>query len=385
MPFYFRKSVAAGPFRFNFSQSGVGISVGVKGFRIGTGPRGHYVRAGLGGIYYRGSLGGAGERSKRRREAAARRRELRTVPSSVEMTEIESGDVLEMRDEKVGDLIDELNAKQQQISFAKVFGYGFALLGLAAGLLSGGAGWIIVAFALPAWVFGSWLDSYRRKVVVLYDLDTTIEARYRALTEGIDTLANCGAKWHIESHGQISNLTAWKQHAGADRLVSRKSTSLSYAKPKVLESNITPPALGVGRQVIYLLPDVVLMEDSSRFGAIAYRDLDLRIDQTNFIEDGSVPKDAEVVGYTWKHPNKRGGPDRRFKDNYQIPVCRYEQLHLTSESGVNELLIFSQLGLLESVIRSFEALSKTPLVDDARQSLAERINALEPRAASAIS
>jgi hypothetical protein len=58
MPFYLRKAVRAGPFRFNLSNSGIGISVGVKGLRVGTGPRGHYVHAGRGGLYYRASLGG---------------------------------------------------------------------------------------------------------------------------------------------------------------------------------------------------------------------------------------------------------------------------------------------------------------------------------------
>ena len=37
MGFYIRKSVKAGPFRFNLSKSGIGTSVGVRGFRVGTG------------------------------------------------------------------------------------------------------------------------------------------------------------------------------------------------------------------------------------------------------------------------------------------------------------------------------------------------------------
>ena len=44
----FRKSISAGPVRFNLSGSGIGMSVGVKGLRVGTGPRGGYVRAGRG-------------------------------------------------------------------------------------------------------------------------------------------------------------------------------------------------------------------------------------------------------------------------------------------------------------------------------------------------
>src|SRR5258706_12447133 len=56
MGFYLRKSITVGPFRFNLSNSGVGVSVGVRGFRVGTGPRGNYVHLGAGGIYYRASL-----------------------------------------------------------------------------------------------------------------------------------------------------------------------------------------------------------------------------------------------------------------------------------------------------------------------------------------
>ena len=59
MGFYLRKSISAGPFRFNLSGSGLGLSVGVKGFRVGTGPRGNYVHMGRDGLYYRASFGGA--------------------------------------------------------------------------------------------------------------------------------------------------------------------------------------------------------------------------------------------------------------------------------------------------------------------------------------
>ena len=50
MGFYIRKSINAGPFRFNLSQSGLGVSAGIPGFRVGTGPRGNYVHMGRDGI-----------------------------------------------------------------------------------------------------------------------------------------------------------------------------------------------------------------------------------------------------------------------------------------------------------------------------------------------
>ena len=51
MGFYIRKSIKAGPFRFNLSKSGLGVSAGIPGFRVGTGPRGNYVHMGRNGIY----------------------------------------------------------------------------------------------------------------------------------------------------------------------------------------------------------------------------------------------------------------------------------------------------------------------------------------------
>ena len=49
MGFYLRKAITAGPFRYNLSTSGVGLSFGVKGLRIGAGPRGSYIHMGRGG------------------------------------------------------------------------------------------------------------------------------------------------------------------------------------------------------------------------------------------------------------------------------------------------------------------------------------------------
>lgn len=57
MSFYLRKSINFGGVRFNFSKSGIGASVGVKGFRVGTNARGNYIHIGRGGLYYRAAIG----------------------------------------------------------------------------------------------------------------------------------------------------------------------------------------------------------------------------------------------------------------------------------------------------------------------------------------
>jgi hypothetical protein len=49
MGWRFHRSIKAGPFRINFSKSGVGVSAGVKGFRVGVGPRGTRVTSSIPG------------------------------------------------------------------------------------------------------------------------------------------------------------------------------------------------------------------------------------------------------------------------------------------------------------------------------------------------
>ena len=53
MGFFFRKTRSAGPFNFNFSTSGIGVSTGITGARIGVGPQGTTISLGRDGFYYR--------------------------------------------------------------------------------------------------------------------------------------------------------------------------------------------------------------------------------------------------------------------------------------------------------------------------------------------
>lgn len=62
MGFYYRKSISVGPFRVNVGKSGVGYSVGGKGFRTGVSGTGRrYTTFGIPGtgVGYR-SAGGKG-------------------------------------------------------------------------------------------------------------------------------------------------------------------------------------------------------------------------------------------------------------------------------------------------------------------------------------
>jgi hypothetical protein len=53
------------------------------------------------------------------------------------------------------------------------------------------------------------------------------------------------------------------------------------------------------------------------------------------------PYDTKVIGLTWKHPNAHGGPDRRFKDNRQLPICEYGRMTMMC-NGYKIMIITSK-------------------------------------------
>jgi hypothetical protein len=91
MGFSFRRSSSFGPFRFNFSKSGIGASVGVKGARVTLSPKGKaYITVGAGGFSYRQNLS-ASERGSKNQPR------FQPVPEAESLDEIKTVDVEELR------------------------------------------------------------------------------------------------------------------------------------------------------------------------------------------------------------------------------------------------------------------------------------------------
>ena len=341
MGFYIRKSISAGPFRFNLSGSGLGLSVGVKGFRVGTGPRGNYVHMGRGGLYYRASLNGQRRTSSTRSEAYAPRPELQPTHSASPLADIETGDVLEMRPASGSDILLQINAALSAVQF-----WPWAL---AAGVVATAAVYmqyhsepLATALALAIAVACgalAYFDRMRKTVVIAYDLDDDSIFRFKHFVEQFDALS-AERIWNIDASGDTDD---WKHNAGASRLLKRTDATLTHDLPSIIKTNISVPAILSGRQSVYFLPDVVLIVEGSRAGALTYDQFDLSWKPVIFIEDGGVPSDAKVVGYTWKYVNKRGGPDKRFNDNRQIPEVMYLQMSLSGQANLRKVLQFSRL------------------------------------------
>src|SRR5438552_13065409 len=113
MGLYLRKSVRVGPFRFNLSGSGIGVSCGIPGLRIGTGPRGNYISAGRGGIYYRKTF--SDSRSVPVPVSQPPVSDESTDPTLGAFQRLEGGMSLTMHDGTSADLLDELNQKRKRL------------------------------------------------------------------------------------------------------------------------------------------------------------------------------------------------------------------------------------------------------------------------------
>lgn len=349
MPFYMRKSVKVGPFRFNLSKSGVGVSAGVKGFRVGTGPRGNYVHMGRGGLYYRATLPSGKPQSAKGPVRSNNlgfedTQPLEILPDTHEpLREIDSGEIGAMVDTSSKSLVDELNSKRKQFRLWPFVGAASLVVFFAFALAKVPiwVNWTILGVGAALTLVAFYRDLISKTAVILYDIEDDYLMVMEDLHSAFDKMKGCRAIWHLQAEGRVKDR---KYHAGASHLVKRNGVSLSVKSPPFVKTNVATPSIPVGNQTLYFFPDKVLVYESNGVGAVSYENLKLDISPTQFIEEGGVPKDAKVVDHTWKYVNKRGGPDKRFKDNRQIPLCLYEDVHFSSNTGLNERIELSRTG-----------------------------------------
>lgn len=365
MGFYLRKSIKAGPFRFNLSKSGIGVSAGIKGLRVGTGPRGNYIHMGRGGFYYRKTLGNNTSAPLSPAPASAPVSNTNNTPFPQQafddpghgpFTDIDSGDVSAMTDSSSAELLAEFDSKQKKITL-----YPFIIM---ATILI----WWFLPTGIEQWITGTVLflgaigtylaynyDQYRKSVVLFYDVEGPYESTYQGLHDAFSGLTSTSKAWHVEAQADIYDR---KRHAGASHAIKRKDIQISTADAPYVKTNIAVPSIKAGKQTLFFFPDRLLVFDKNKVGAVSYGDLNIEVSSTQFIESGSVPRDAQVVGRTWKYVNKKGGPDRRFNNNQEIPICLYEEILFSSATGLNEMVQLSKCGLGDQFKASIEALAR---------------------------
>jgi hypothetical protein len=357
MGFYFRKSINLGGVRFNFSKSGIGASVGVKGFRVGTNSRGNYIHMGRNGLYYRAAIGKkkSGRQTPTLQSPSFRPFQQPVSPQiqqeELHFQDIDSGDLAFIVDATSQDVVNEINTKRKKFPFCPL-----AIL-LAFIPVAGIPLAIIATILLYAFV-----DKKRKTTVLVYDIDEDTEREIQNFYNAFDELASCSAAWHVSSQASVRDK---KYHAGANSVVNRAKIRINYKTPKYLKTNVKVPAIPVGSQTIYFFPDRIFIYDKKSVGGLAYSGFSVTRKNQRFIESGIVPRDGTVVDHTWQYVNKSGGPDKRFSNNRQLPILLYSEVYFTSTSGLNELIQFSnQTAGIDLIARLEQYKSSSLLGDD---------------------
>lgn len=337
-----------GPFRMTFSKSGISTSFGVKGARLTVAPRGTYVTVGAGGIYYR------------HRIATAPVQEQPGVPQPVETwqpSDTNSPNAVEMVDMAAlvsvssDEVVQDISQRWGKFEWSKITLWSAIASGL---MVVGNPVMIVLTVALG--VATLYLRDYekREKTVRLnYQLDHAAHLAYGGMFAFWDRLSSTHRLWSIVTSTATDD---WKRNAGASNLIQRKQVTLSKGTPRFLETNVQVYSLSTGPYRLYFLPDRLLVQANGVVTAVPYHRLHIEGSQTRFIEDDAVPGDTVVVGNTWRYVNKGGGPDRRFSNNRQLPVCLYGAVELESPPGLRIHLHCSNPHVSVSATESFHAI-----------------------------
>jgi len=272
------------------------------------------------------------------------------VPNIVATQEHDSKNVLELSDSSSDALLQSMNEQRRKTpvwpvaAVAGVLAY-FMLANL---MLSWHPFWrALLALALAAgcaWVY--WRDSMRKLTVLFYEPDAATGAQFESLCAAATTAASTHKLKSIASTSRYSDI---KYSAGATQGLQFLSAALKLGQAPGMAANIDVPLLKTGRTTLAFFPDRVLAFQGSSVGAVSYASLQASAERTRYVESEGVPGDATVVDRTWRYVNKSGGPDRRFKDNRELPICAYSKLLLSTSNGLDIRLLGSRDRGLEPI------------------------------------
>ncbi len=147
--------------------------------------------------------------------------------------------------------------------------------------------------------------------------------------------------WDLTSR---QNTNKYQQRTVANESIDRKPLGQrSHKKLDFIETdadNLYLPNLNGAD--LYVYPTfIVMFKNYKNFAIHDLQQIDITLKAQGFHEEEKLPSDAIVVGETYKYTNKNGTPDKRFQNNYSIPVTKYGDLSFQSKSGINDRYMFS--------------------------------------------
>ncbi|MDO5047145.1 MAG: DUF4236 domain-containing protein [Anaerococcus sp.] len=325
----FRKSINLGKgFRINLSKTGPGFSWGGKGFRL--------TRTAGGNIRTTASIPGTGLsyqkefknplKSKKTQDTFKKAiknpkaaKEVKTYKEDkvqrydLDLTNIKSTGLI--------DILEELEGKKP-----------YKLLGLIISLISVFLAMKNILFILGL-LPGAFLYFYRKKeeVFIEYDFKEEADKEYALSKKLLEGILESDETYLLES------LSIEEEGL---YVVDKMTLKLSHDLPQGLRTNAKIVSLvGAGLSLSFL-PDSLLIKKGSDLRALTYQDLDMDLSADIFIEDENYPKDAKEISKTYRHANKDGSKDKRYKDNPEVYLVEEGILSIKGQ-GLDIIIVFS--------------------------------------------
>jgi hypothetical protein len=173
-----------------------------------------------------------------------------------------------------------------------------------------------------------------------FDLPQNLKDAFGRVCDAAAMLSRSQRIWDTLSS---TSTDRYRERTTASHSIQRKPVAISLGSSDLIETSWKVPHLmNANGGEMFIYPAFILFHVSHEaFALVDIRDANLDYNPTSFIEEEAIPTDAQLIGHTWKKANKDGSPDRRFANNYQIPILAYGDIRLTSKSGLNEEYLIS--------------------------------------------
>lgn len=345
----------------NFSKSGISTTLGVPGASVNLGKQGAYLNTGIPGtgLFDRQKIGG-GKKGKQTNPQADIEIPSEIVPNSeigvikTEQAEITTTQGLHELKKTL------LDCYQERIDLKKEIQKTKSKLTVATVLM-------VFSYLLVFGFFIKWFKENRKDkkeyladlnsqlencfVNIDIDADEQIEKKYQKLLDSYKTLLSCEKIWDITFSVAVDQKTS---RSAASSSVIRRLVKFGFGNIDIIKSKHDALHFeNANGGDLYIYPAFLAIVDAQKkFGLVDIRELGFNFHGQKFLEEEKVPKDAVVVDHTWTKVNKNGTPDKRFKDNYQIPICKYGEIELQSSTGLNEAFSLSSFEKSESFAQS---------------------------------
>ncbi len=191
-----------------------------------------------------------------------------------------------------------------------------------------------------------------------FDLPVQLKDAFGHLCDATSTLSQSQRIWDTIS---TRDTDRYHERTVARQSIERKPVVFSLGACDLIQSAWKVPYLtnaNGGELLIY--PGFILYHVSNEaFALVDIHETTIEYRPNSFIEEESVPADSQLIGHTWKKANKDGSPDRRFNNNYQIPIVAYGTIRITSKTGLNEEYLISKPNASQAFAEAFALFSET--------------------------